>query len=141
MGFTTTAFTYKHGVNMATMVNKSLIGTDIYTKGSKVKDKGLYEIEFSYSVRKADTTGTGNPHFYIGFGTLVTTTSGSMSDDTLIRLGADNTASQSYPNQRSVKVWLEKTDDTELDFMCRLNNTTSWYMYNINASARKIADT
>ncbi len=133
---------YVLGKNLALMVNANRTGTtSVYVKGGKVKDIGVYEITFTYSVRKDDATTAGNPHFYIGFGTFTDGVTGSYSVSTLVRLGADNTAVHNYPNQRAVTVWVVKTDDTERDFMCSENSSKStWYMYNINACARKIAD-
>ena len=142
MGFITSQFDYVLGKNLATMQDLSIAGdTKNYTVGSKVIDKGVYEITFSYSVRKADTTATANPHFYIGFGSRTSDTSGSYTDKTLVRLGADNPAAQSYPVQGAITVWVTKTTDDEIHFMCsEISSTSNWWMYNINACARKIAD-
>ena len=141
MGYITKSNNYVLGKNMAVMEDLSLVSNKNYTIGSKITDSGVYEITFSYSVRKADTTSTGSPHFFIGFGTLISNTSGSYVNETIIRLGADNTASQNFPNQREVTVWVTKTTDVELDFMCSEAVTPNlWFMYNINAVAKKIAD-
>lgn len=143
MGFVTGVNeNYIHGKNLATMVNRELAGTVTHVKGSKVKDAGVYEITFVYSVRKEDTTNaTTNANFYIGFGTLTNSTSGSFNNVAMVRLGADNVASSVYSNQASVTVWVLKTNELELDFMCKeAMATTTWRMYNINAVAKKIAD-
>lgn len=139
----TSRYSYIHEQNLATMVNLTLAGDTTKTvRGSKVKDSGVYEIEFIYSVRNIDTTTASSPHFYIGFGTFVDKLTTGVTHNTLVRLGADNnTSAQSYPNQRAVKVWLVKTNDTEMDFMCSEGSAlTTWFMYNINAVAKKIAD-
>jgi len=141
MGFETSQFDYILGENLATMENANITGGSEYAKGSKVSDKGVYEITFSYSVRNSDTTAAGNPHFYIGFGTYVGTKTASFFNNTVVRLGADNTATQSFPNQRSVTVWVTKTDEAIRDFLCGEGvSNANWYMYNINAVAKKIAD-
>ncbi len=132
---------YVHGKNLATMVGKSLAGANTYANGSKITDRGVYEITFNYSLLKSNTTGNSNPHFFIGFGIFTSNTAGSFNHATLIRLGADNTASSDYPNQAPVTVWVVKTDDVEMDFMCKENASISnWNMYNVNAVAKKIAD-
>ena len=141
MGYTTKSNNYVLGKNLATMEDISLANTTTFAKGSKVIDSGVYEITFSYSVRRSDTTNSGNPHFKIGFGTWTNNTNGTWTNETMVRLGADNTASQNYPNQREVTLWVTKTSDTELNFMCSETAATDkWWMYNINAVAKKIAD-
>ncbi len=141
MGFVTSQFDYKLGDNFAIIRDGNLTGSRDYIKGGKVKDKGVYEITFVYSVRKSDAPATGNPHFNIGFGTFTSSSDSSYSYNTLVRLGADSTASQNYPNQRSVTVWVTKDDDVELDFLCsEKSSRETWYMYNIGAVAKKIAD-
>jgi len=141
MGYDTSRYNYVHGKNLATMTDRSLAGNTKSTKGSKVTDSGVYEIEFSYSVSKGNTIADTDPHFYIGFGVFVSDTTTAIANKALVRLGADNTASQAYSNQRAVKVWVTKTDNTELDFMGALETSlTTWSIYNINAVAKKIAD-
>lgn len=140
----TTRANYVYEKNLATIVDVHLSGDTTKTaKGSKIKDSGVYEIEFSYSVRKSDLTATpSNPHFFIGFGDFVDKLGTIITHKTLVRLGADNNmATQNFPNQRAVKVWVVKPDDTEMDFMCSESaSTANWAMYNINAVAKKIAD-
>lgn len=144
MGFITSQFDYVLGKNLATMEDKSLTGSSTYAIGSKIKDKGVYEITFSYSVRSADTTISSNPHFFIGFGVYVSSTSASWTNKTLVRLAFPNKngdVNQSYPFQMEHTVWVTKTTDAIIDFMCNEQQTgTSVYFYNINAVAKKIAD-
>ena len=140
MGFITSQFDYKLDKNLATMQNVALV-THTHVKGSRIKDSGVYEIEFSYSTNGALSQVAANARLAIGFGQFVSNTSANFNDVTIVRLGVDNDAPQQYPNQRAVKVWVTKTTDVEMDFICTEGSPSSqWSMYNINACAKKIAD-
>lgn len=143
MGFITSQFDYVKGKNIATIENNSLASTTTYTTDGKITDNGVYEITFSYSVRASDTVTGSSPHFYIGFGTYTDATTGTFNNATLVRLAfpnKDGDVNQDYPFQMEHTVWVTKTLDGELDFMCSEKAATGVWMYNINAVAKKIAD-
>lgn len=143
MGFITSQFDYVLGKNLAIMQNVELTGDRTFAVGSKIKDKGIYEITFSYSVRKADTLLASNPHFYIGFGAYVNGTTGNYNSSALVRLAFPNKEDdvhQLYPFQMQHTVWLMKENDNEYDFMCKESSAVEVWMLNINAVAKKIAD-
>lgn len=132
---------YVHGKNLATVINGSLT-TNPCIGGSKVRDSGVYEITMTWSLRSSDVSTGANPHLYIGFGTFVNNQStANPTHHTLVRPGATNTnTTQNYPYQGEIKCWVVKPDDVEMDFFMTESIATTWYMYNINAVAKKIAD-
>jgi hypothetical protein len=133
---------YVHGKNLATMVEQTIAGVwNNYACGSKITDKGVYEITFSYSIPKAHVTIGGAPLFYMGFGVYRTPLDATFIHKTHVGLGANNAASQEYPNQAPITVWVVKTDDVEMDFICFEGSAIPyWHMHNLNAVAKKIAD-
>ncbi len=142
MGFVTNGNeNYVHGKNLATIVNGSFITNSCF-KGGKVKDSGVYEITYTWSLRNSDVTAGANPHLYVGFGPYVSNTSIIRPTyHTLVRLGATNTnVAQYFPYQGEVKCWVVKGDDVEMDFLMIEPIETDWYIHNINAMAKKIAD-
>lgn len=141
MGFNTRSTDYVLGKNFA-ILQGDLAGATTWQSGSKVIDKGVYEVVFTYSVLKSDTTQNDNPHFWIGFGSTTSSTSGTMyGKDVLIRLGAQNAAAQQYPNQPEVRLWIEKEDDIERNLVIKETTAgATFYMYNIHMTAKKIAE-
>lgn len=139
MGYTTKSNSYVLGKNLGIIEDKAVQNLTTFNKGSKVTESGVYEITFSYAVRNTDTTSTGSCFFYIGFGTYISTASGSWLHKGRAMLSADNQATQDFANQRPVTISVTKTTDVELDFMCQ-TNTDIWDIYNIHAVAKKIAD-